>query len=77
MAADNDRTESEPLVLTVPQVASLLQKKERTIREMSYQKKIPHFKIGRSLRYKRSEILKWLGQVCRVPGTPNPNNEIE
>ena len=72
MAAENDRTESEPLVLTVQQVASLLQKKVRTIREMSYQKKIPHFKVGRSLRYSRSEILMWLDQECRVTGTPNP-----
>lgn len=58
---------SEPLVLTVEQIASLLQKKPRTIREMCYKKLIPHIKLGRSIRFDLPKIQEWLENDCHVP----------
>lgn len=37
--------------LTVEEVASILRKKERTIREWCYNKSIPHYKVGNSLLF--------------------------
>ena len=58
--------EDEKLLFTVEEIAELLQKKARTIREMCYNHKIPHYKVGRSTRFRLVDINKWLEQDCRV-----------
>ena len=75
-----ENMQNEPLVLTVQQVAGLLQKKERTIREMCYRGLIPHYKVGRSRRFIKEEIVDWLKDKCRVEingnhGQDNENDE--
>ena len=52
--------------ITVEEVASLLRKKERTIREWCYSKTIPHYKVGNSLLFKKYEILEWIDKNFRV-----------
>ena len=52
--------------LTVEEVASLLRKKERTIREWCYCRTIPHYKVGNSLLFRKDEILEWVNGNCRV-----------
>jgi len=50
--------QKEDNYLTVKDVAKLLQLKEVTIRRMVWKKLIPFHKIGRSVRFLRSEIEK-------------------
>ena len=60
--------------LTVEEVASLLRKKERTIREWCYCKTIPHYKVGNSLLFKKNEILNWIEKNYRVEISSPVNN---
>ncbi len=64
--------EDEKLLFTVEEIADLLQKKERTIREMCYNHQIPHYKVGRSTRFKLEDILIWLEQDCKIKPMSNP-----
>lgn len=59
--------------LTVPEVAQLLKKKERTIREMCYSRQIPHFKVGKTILFKLDVILDWLDVCCKVDPIINPS----
>ncbi len=54
------------IFLTVSELASLLRKKERTIREWCYSRIIPHYKVGNSLLFKEDEILKWIEENYRI-----------
>jgi len=63
--------EDEKLLFTVEEIAVLLQKKARTIREMCYNNQIPYYKVGRSTRFRLDDILKWLQQDCRVDPVRN------
>ena len=62
--------------LTVREVASLLRKKERTIREWCYNQSIPHYKVGNSLLFKENEVLIWIDENYRVE-ICKPLNEIK
>ena len=74
---NNQDSEFEPLVLTVAQVAALLQRKERTVTEMCYRKRIPHYKLGRAIRFKKEEILAWLEESCKVDVKPNDDTSSD
>ena len=65
------------IILTAKEVAELLKTSERTIRELSYRERIPHFQVGRKRLYRLSEIHAWLDEECRVPGTPVPKRKQE
>ena len=52
--------------LTVEEVAFVLRKKERTIREWCDSNTIPHYKVGNSLLFKEHEISKWVDRNCKV-----------
>ena len=54
--------ESDFELLDVKQTAQLLKVKERTIYEWVRTNKIPYKKIGDLLRFKKSEIFKWIEQ---------------
>ena len=57
-------------LLTPKELGALLQKKERTIREMVYRGKIPYLRIGHSIRFDQNRIKKWLRDECQFePGT--------
>lgn len=60
--------------LTVEEVASLLRKKERTIREWCYNHSIPHYKVGSSLLFKENEIVEWVEKNHRVEISRSVNN---
>jgi len=47
-----------PLVLTVPEAASVLRLKRSTAYELVKQKAIPSFKVGRHIRISRTELEK-------------------
>lgn len=52
--------------LTVDEVAHILKKKERTIREWCYSKYIPHYKVGGTLLFRYEDLMKWIRSKCRV-----------
>jgi excisionase family DNA binding protein len=45
--------------MTVPQLAEYLQVSRGTIHNWIYQRKIPYSKIGRRVRFKREDIVRW------------------
>jgi excisionase family DNA binding protein len=47
-------------LLTVKQLAVLLNIKVKTIYDWVYKNKIPHYKLEGCLRFNEEEILKWL-----------------
>ncbi|MEE8186795.1 MAG: helix-turn-helix domain-containing protein [Nitrososphaerales archaeon] len=58
--------------LTVREVATLLRKKERTIREWCYSRRVPHYKLGKTLLFRYEEILEWVTTHCRVEPEKSP-----
>lgn len=53
-------------VLTVKQVADLLQAKQSTVYAWAEQGMIPSMKLNGLLRFSEEEILSWI-QTCRTP----------
>ncbi|MBC8192857.1 MAG: helix-turn-helix domain-containing protein [FCB group bacterium] len=58
--------QDEAQILTVKEIAQLLRKKERTIREMCYNHQIPHYKVGRTILFSVSKIMEWMEKDCMV-----------
>lgn len=59
----NDSTDT---ILDINELAIVLHKKSRTIKQMCYEGKIPHFIVGRKRLFKYSEILEWMDDECRA-----------
>lgn len=49
-------------MLNPEQVSELLQVKLSTIYQWTHQEYIPHYKVGRFVRFNESEILRWLSR---------------
>ncbi len=60
----NNQSSTEDLIY-VPEAAILLGYKESTIRTLCHQRKIPHFKKGKLLRFNRQELLNWVNSGKR------------
>ena len=54
-------------LLTPEQVAEMLQIKLSTLYSWTHQRKIPHLKVGRLVRFSQSDLEKWLQTKHRVP----------
>ena len=50
-------------ILTVPEVARYLKMSKSKLYYLIQRKVIPHFKIGRNVRIKESELMKWLDKL--------------
>jgi excisionase family DNA binding protein len=48
------------ILMTVAEVAALLQAKEKTIRQWVYKRKIPSLKLNGLLRFSRDDIEQWI-----------------
>ncbi len=59
-------TDSKKL-LTVPEVADLLNLAEITIRKMVCAKKIPYYKLGSSVRFSYAQIFEFMEQHAVKP----------
>ena len=57
---DND--EFKEAYLTAKEVAEMVRLSEQTIRRFTVDKEIPYHKISRMVRYKKSEIIKWIDE---------------
>jgi excisionase family DNA binding protein len=51
---------SVELLLTAPQLAHALGLHAKTVYDLAARKKIPSYKIGAALRFRRSEVEEWL-----------------
>jgi excisionase family DNA binding protein len=49
-------------LLTVEEMRRLLNVKKSFIYTLTHQKRIPHYKIGKLLRFRESEINEWLAE---------------
>ncbi len=47
-------------ILTIPEVARYLKISKSKIYYLVQRREIPHFRIGRNVRIKESELMKWL-----------------
>ena len=47
-------------LMTVDEIATLLQLQPETIREMARNERIPAIKLGRVWRFDQAEILRWI-----------------
>lgn len=68
-AAEADGAQSSPIaaVLTVAEVAQLLRVPSSWVYE--HKSVIPHIKLGKYLRFRRSEIEAWLAELARNDGS--------
>jgi len=55
----------EEKFLTVDQVAGYLSLSKATLYQWASEKKIPHYKMGRAIRFKQTEIESWLLEECK------------
>jgi excisionase family DNA binding protein len=46
-------------ILDIEQLASLLRVEPKTVQYLSDIKRLPYFKVGRYIRFRKSAILKW------------------
>ena len=54
-------------ILTVAEVAAYLQLNRSTVYYMIQRKQIPHLKIGKSVRIRESDLLKWIEEKMIQP----------
>jgi excisionase family DNA binding protein len=47
-------------LLTIPQLSAWLQVPEKTIQDWVYKRQIPFKKVGRLVRFKKTEIEHWI-----------------
>ena len=47
-------------IMTIPQVAAYLQISKSKIYYLVSKKRIPHIKLGRNVRIRESDLIKWL-----------------
>jgi excisionase family DNA binding protein len=68
----SERTEHHDILFTVDSLAEYLQLSKQWIYERVHFKEIPYVKIGKFLRFKKSQIDKWLNGFA-VPSTSLPS----
>jgi excisionase family DNA binding protein len=54
--------QTEPPLLTKPQLAKLCSVHPRTIEQWMVRKRIPYFKIGKAVRFRKSDVEKALAR---------------
>ena len=52
-------------IYTVPEVAEYLKMSKSKVYDLVKKKKIPFIKIGRNVRIRQSDLLKWLEKMTR------------
>jgi excisionase family DNA binding protein len=54
-------------ILTIPEVARYLKISKAKIYYLVQRREIPHFKIGRNVRVRESDLMKWLEKQKAQP----------
>jgi excisionase family DNA binding protein len=47
-------------LLTLPEVAELLRVSDKTVRRWMLSKRLPHVRLGRVVRFRQDELLRWI-----------------
>ena len=58
---------SEPEILTVKEVCDLLRIHRSTIYRLVRHGRIPSFKIGKDLRFRKDLIVRWIAEQTKGP----------
>jgi excisionase family DNA binding protein len=66
-------TEIPDEVWGVPEVAAFLGFSDQTIRAQCKKGVLPHYKVGRTFKFKRRSIEAWVRQQESVAGPPTPD----
>jgi excisionase family DNA binding protein len=61
------RLEDEPIVLTVPQAARILQVSENHLYSLIAQDLVPHLRFGKLIRIPRWGLLKYIADASGAP----------
>ncbi len=62
---NNPVTPSQDCVYTVKQVAKQLQLSKAQVYSMVARNEIPHLKIGRVIRIRQTDLIKWMDEQVR------------
>lgn len=62
-------------LMTVQELSAYLRVTQSTIYHWTHENFVPHFKVGDTIKFKESEIDKWL-EKRRVVGRPKQKQEI-
>ena len=76
MAAPSPRTDRLPVLLDIEGVATHLNITVRHVRRLVLERRIPHLKVGRLLRFDPEEIAAWL-RATEVPELSRSNGQRE
>ena len=71
MVAPSSRTDRLPVLLDIEGVATHLNITVRHVRRLVFERRIPHLKVGRLLRFDPDEIAVWL-RATEVPELTSP-----
>lgn len=66
------RTDQLPVLLDIEGVAAHLNITVRHVRRLVFERRIPHLKVGRLLRFDPTELAAWL-QATEVPDAHRPH----
>ena len=69
-----NKGECEEVILTPDQLAGYLGIGKQRVYEAVSLKTIPYFKVGKSLRFRRSAIEKWIESQSVPPASPHPRH---
>ncbi len=59
---DNSTTPGTPILLTVRQVAGILQWNRFTVLKKAERGELPGFKLGRAWRFRQEDIVRWIDE---------------
>ena len=62
-------------LLTPQEIADVLGVSKSTIYQWTHQEYIPHVKIGRFVRFRQSQVEKWL-KKCEIRGRKNKKPDL-
>lgn len=63
--------------LTVHEVAALINRKVQTIYGMTHRRQIPHFRRGKMLMFRKSEIETWIESTRRATNEEIGSNAVQ
>ena len=61
---------TDDIIFTVKSLASYLEVSEKWIYQRTQFNEIPYYKVGVNLRFKQSNIDRWLEETCNIPMIP-------
>lgn len=57
-----NRLDDLPDVLTARQIAGVLQCSEKHVQDLARKDRIPHFKVGRLVRFPKAQFVRWINE---------------